>query len=437
MHGWHKLWAGAIVLATALLFGPSAASAQTLVKYNEGPGLKLSNSVVLHGGAAVMGSYDTNVFYAHSNPVGSFFLTPLAHVDLATLPPQRLEGQPEGDQMVDFRLRFAAGYRAYLSDNQNVKEQSNVDLDGGLNLVINPKGRVKATIADEYVRTVQPQNQEGPGSYIRDYNVASARLDVAPGGGMLAFALGYSFTMDYWEDNLTSLGAGSNPNYYAHSIGLDGKWKFLPKTAVVLNVSQGIVSRPDLVIGGVEHPSSYPLRVEAGLLGQLTYRLSATVKAGYGNSFYQSALGRPSPASFNNALVTAELRWQIATTGALTLGFSRNFFDSIWSDFYTDNRVRLRYDHMIYSRILLHLDGGYTYRQYTGLDSTIWGITSRNDHVLEAHAGVDWRIKEWLFVGAGYDLLYVNADRQPVFAGLPYDPSFVKHVLFFRAELSY
>ena len=109
MHGWHKLWAGAIVLATALLIGPSAASAQTLVKYNEGPGLKLSNSVVLHGGAAVMGSYDTNVFYGNQGAVGSFFLTPIAHVDLATLPPQRLEGQPEGPtQSVDFRLRFAA-----------------------------------------------------------------------------------------------------------------------------------------------------------------------------------------------------------------------------------------------------------------------------------------------------------------------------------------
>ncbi|MBI5482547.1 MAG: outer membrane beta-barrel protein [Deltaproteobacteria bacterium] len=437
MHGWYKLWAGAIVLATALLCGPSAASAQTLVKYNEGPGLKLSNSVVLPGGGAVMTSYDTNVFYTKQGAIGSFFLTPIAHVDLATLPPQRLEGQPEGTQAVDFRLRFAAGYRAYISDNQSVKDQSNVDLDAGLSLVINPKGRYKGTISDEYVRTVTPQNLEGPGSYIRDYNVASARLDIAPGGGMLGFALGYSFTMDWWENSFTNLAAGSKPNMFAHLITLDGKWKFLPKTAVVLNVSQGIVSRPDLVIGAVEHPDSDPFRVEAGLIGQLTYRLSATVKAGYGNGFYQAALGRPSPASFNNALVTAQLRWQIATTGSLTLGFTRNFFDSLFSDYYTDNRATLRYDHMLFSRLVLHLDGGYTYREYDGLDQAVWGITSRNDNVIEGHAGVDWRIKEWLFVGAGYDLMYVNAGRDVVFAGQPYNPSYVKHVVFFRAEVSY
>ena len=437
MHGWHKLWAGAIVLATALLIGPSAASAQTLVKYNEGPGLKLSDSVVLHGGAAVMGSYDTNVFYSNQGAVGSFFLTPIGHVDLATLPRQRLEGQPEGPtQAVDFRLRFAAGYRAYLSSDENVKKQSNVDLDGGLNLVINPKGRYKGTISDEYVRTVTPSNMEGPGSYIRDYNVAGAKLDIAPGGGMLAFGLGYSFTMDWWEKNLASLG-GSKPNMFAHLITLDGKWKFLPKTAVVLRVSEGIISRPDLVINGEKHPDSYPVRVEAGLMGQLTYRLSATIMAGYGNGLYQAATGRPNPANFNNALVTAQLRWQVATTGALTLGFNRNFFDSLWSDYYTDNRVTLRYDHMLFSRLLLHLDGGYTYRQYSGLDPAIWGVSSRNDNVIEGHAGVDWRIKEWLFVGAGYDLYYVNADRTITYGGLPYNPSYVKHVVFFRAEVSY
>lgn len=435
MHGWRYIAVGAVVLVASLLSPP--ASAQTLVKYNEGPGLKVSNSLVLHGGVAVMGSYDTNVFYTNQSAVGSFILTPIAHVDLATLPPQRLEGQPDGVQMVDFRLRFAAGYRAYLSDNEAVKEQSNVDLDGGLTLIINPKGRVKGTIADEYVRTVQPQNMEGPGSYIRDYNVASARLDVAPGGGMLAFGLGYSFTMDWWEEDLESLGPGSTPNMFAHLITLDGKWKFLPKTAVVLNVSQGIVSRPDLVINGVRHPESYPFRVEAGLLGQLTYRLSATVKAGYGNGFYQSAPGRPNPASFNSALVTAQLRWQLATTGALTLGFSRNFQDSLWSEYFIDNRATLRYDHMLFSRLMLHASGGYSYREYDGLDPAIWGVSSRNDHVIEAHAGVDWRIKDWLFVGAGYDLQYVNADQVVSFGGLPYNPDYVKHIVFFRAEVSY
>ena len=436
MHGWRKVWVGAVVVAAGLCCLAGTSRAQTLIKYNEGPGLKLSDSLVFHGGGAVVMSYDSNVFYSKDGVSGSFVLMPMAHLDLATLPPQRLEGQPEGTQMLDFRLRFATGYRAYLSDNDNVKKQSNLDVDAGLALTINPHGKVKGSIGDEFVRTVTPQNQEGPGSYVRDHNVARARLDVAPGGGMLAFSVGYSFILDWWEKDLSGLG-GSNPNMFAHSFELGVKWKFLPKTAVTLDVSEGLVSRPDLVVGGVHHPDSYPLRVWLGLVGQLTYNLSTILKAGYGNGFYQSATGRPNPANFNNALVMAQLRFQVAPTGALTLSFNRNFEDSLFSDFYTDNRVKLGYDHMFLSRLLVSVDTGYAYRQYSGLDPSVWGVSSRSDHLLEAHAAVSWRIRDWLFVAAGYDLSYVNADTAVSFAGQAYDPDYVKHILYLKAEASY
>jgi hypothetical protein len=441
MHRWRKHREGAIAVIVALAVicgGLGAASAQTLVKYNEGPGLKLSESLVLHGGAAVGTFYDTNLFYTAEGAKGAFYVAPLAHIDLATLSPQRVEGQPAGTQMVDFRLRFAAAYRAYISDNQNIKDQSNVDLDAGLSLTFNPQGRYKGTLSDDFVRTVSPENLEGPGSYVRDYNIARARVDLAPGGGMLAFNVGYTFTLDWWENTFSSLAPGSKPNLFAHTFDLGAKWKFLPKTAVTLDVSESLVSRPDLQVNGVDHPDSYPLRIEAGLIGQLTPRIAATVKAGYGNAFYQASLGRPSPASFNNALVTVGLKWQVAPTGAISLGFRRNFQDSMFSDYYTDNRVTLRYDHMLFSRLMLSLSGAYNYRQYTGLDATVWGVSSRNDSILEGHLGVDWRIREWLFAGIGYDLQYVNADQSITFVGTPpYNPDYTKHVMFARIEVSY
>jgi hypothetical protein len=441
MHGWHKIWAGAIVLATALLIAPAAASAQLLIKYNEGPGLKLGDAVVFHPGAAVQTSYDSNVFYNASDEgvKSAPLINSIIHLDLSTLSPQRMEGQ-EGkasSQVVDFRLRFAGAYRAFISSNENIKKQSNFDVDTGLNALFNPKGKVRFRVFDDFLRTITPQNTETTGSYIRDYDVGGADLAIAPGGEMLTFKLGYQFTLDHWENKWSNGLSSFNPDFYGHQFGLEAKWKFLPKTAAFLQVTEGINSRPDYLINNVKHPDSYPLRVWAGLVGQLTYLMSVTVRAGYGNGFYQGVTGRASVGNFNNFVGGAEFAWQLTTTGKLKIGYDRNFYDSLWSDYYTDDRVYLGYDHMFFSRLILHLDGGYRYRQYEGLDAAVWGVTSRNDNVVDAHAGVDYRILDWLYVGVGYDLWYDGTSARPSFGGVADNPSYTKHVAWFKVDVSY
>jgi hypothetical protein len=429
--------------AVALLLGAGTASAQTatLVKYNEGPGFKLTDNLVLHPGAGVMSSYDTNVFYnaTSEHPVGAPFIAALFHFDLATLPPQRLEGQPGGgaDQVVDFRLKFAGAYRNYISDNPNITSQNNVDLDGSLYATFNPRGRYTFRVSDDYVRGVTPRNMEGTGSFIRDYNRAGALFGAAPGGGMLSFSLGYSFTYDHYENGWSF--ASLNPDLVAHEFALNATWRFLPKTVASLIASQGLYNR-DLVLSGQRHPNSYPLRVEFGLAGQLTYKLSALLRVGYGNGFYSSVPGR-TVGNFNNVVGTAQLKWQLDTAAALTIGYNRNFYDSVFGDSFTDEHFFARYDHMLFGRLVLNVAGGFRYRQYNGLDTAVWGISSRSDNLFDVHAGVDFRIRDWLFAGVAYDLMADQTSARPNFvsggAPIPDDPSYTKQLISARVEVAY
>ncbi len=65
----------------------------------EGPGFRIGN-LELHPGLGIEGGYDTNVFYEDQDPQSSFLLRLTAHVDVATLGPQRRaegetrEGEP-------------------------------------------------------------------------------------------------------------------------------------------------------------------------------------------------------------------------------------------------------------------------------------------------------------------------------------------------------
>ena len=80
--------AGALI---TLLFASSAlAQFNAPIRYNEGPGLKLSDSLVFHPGLDVEGRYDSNVFYA-DQAKGAPYLRLIGHLHLAGVDAQCIE----------------------------------------------------------------------------------------------------------------------------------------------------------------------------------------------------------------------------------------------------------------------------------------------------------------------------------------------------------
>lgn len=430
--------AGAI--GTLLLLGSLNAQAQfnAPIRYNEGPGVKLSDSLVFHPGIALEGRYDSNVFYSEDGIEGAPYLRVLGHLDLATLPPQRLtdgDGK-KSDPTVAFRLSTAVGYREYLHDSDSVKQQRALEVDAGLDLTLFPAGMFSFTIADKFARTVTARNSIVRSTFARDTNRATARLKLAPGGGRLAFALSYSLNLDLFEDSDLAFA-----NRLFHEIALNAKWRLLPKTAVMLDVTQQIYSYYDRTGGvagsiGYTNNDSYPLRIYAGFGGLFTPSLSFLVKAGYGNGFYDN------DDSYNMLLALAELGYRFSPVAKLRLGFDHNFQDSIFGNYFTDEKIYVNYDHMIAARFLIHVAADYRYRNYDGFpdgltDSGGAPIDDLKSHLVSVGLGFDWQILEWMYVGIGYDLQLNSVITGPKDINSFFANDYTKHQVFGKVGVSY
>src|SRR5512137_3051354 len=102
--------------AVALVLGlssPALAQFNAPIRYNEGPGIKLGESLVFHPGIDIEGRYDSNALYTDSNIQGAGYMRFIGHLDLASLPPQR-RTDGEGNvapPKVELRVKAALSYR--------------------------------------------------------------------------------------------------------------------------------------------------------------------------------------------------------------------------------------------------------------------------------------------------------------------------------------
>src|SRR5262245_16570900 len=172
-------------LPIALLLAAASARA-------EGPGLKVSDSLVLHLGIGVGAGFDSNVFYSTGNiddpATRAFYINVRPSVDLATLSLQRGGGQPHN---IDFRLHVGADVRALASPDPNVYRHWGVGVDAGFALSIFPMGAYSVDLFDTFTRTSQPpyRSVNVPGETDNnlnwDQNQLGLRLRVRPGGRRL------------------------------------------------------------------------------------------------------------------------------------------------------------------------------------------------------------------------------------------------------------
>ncbi len=429
-------------LITAVLLISSTAMAQFVapIRFNEGPGIKLTDSLVFHPGLEVEGRYDSNARYGDSsNPfvpvVGAPYLRLVGHLHLATLPPQRLA---DGDGKVTlpnvaFRLKGAVSYREYFK--QEVEHLRAVEVDAGMELRLFPYSTFTVSIFDDYTRTVP----EWTGINVnRNTNRGGLKMRLKPGGGRLEFNLAYTFSFDLIDES----DMFAFTNKIGHEIRLNAKWRLLPKTAIFLEAIQQINSYLDPT-GGTEaikdlktaakipNSDSTPLRIYLGFSGLITPRFSVLLKVGYGNAFYDEN------DSYNMIVGQGEFTFFISPLAKIKGGFEHSFSDSFLSNYFVDERAYIGYDHFIINRILLHLAGEYRFRQHEGFPS-FTTTQELNYHMMKVDFGLDYKIFEWFYVGIGYNLEL----RKQTTAALQqsngkYYNDFTKHQVFAKIGLSY
>lgn len=407
---WVRLMARAVLLV-ALVALPALAQVPTA------PGVKVGEGR-LHPFLQVDGRFDSLVGYFNNvvNGVGQPSPELIVHVRPGL----------KFDLSNDSTLVAFDGAAEYLwytgalspSSTQLSRFQANIGLDARFNR----DGAAEVQVSDRLTRSDRTQNPAAGVGVISLYNNAQLSVPIHPGGRALEFTPSVAFGVEFFDPLLTGTAPGcatgdpycdpnavGQMNYGNLNFGLSGRWKFLPKTAVVLNASfddrlyftSSTANAPGLV-----------LRVQTGLIGLISSRISVTLLAGYGgNLATRTVAGSTTPVSGPHSPIgQAELSYLPTENTRLALGYIRTVQPvSLLGSFIDDRGYLQGRLGLLGGRLVLSADAS--------LDHFIFfGTTDRTDTLVGAGAGATFTIASWFDVSASYRLSWrlSNAAAQTV-----------------------
>ncbi len=271
----------------------------------------------------------------------------------------------------------------------------------------------------------------------RNNNTAALQLRAAPGGGRLQANLRYMNTIDVFANPELKYA-----NLMSHEVMVDGSWRWLPKTAIFVQLSQGAINYFEKDPNNPKE-SSYPFRAITGLRGLVTEKLSVNLAAGYSAAFYQGGAENPSGAS--NLTILGETIFRPALTTDIVLGYRHEFRNSVIGTFYDVDSPFVSVRQKIARRFNVMANLRYEYRRYHGyilesvdpmdMTKTVKMPSERTDGFLQASLDADYQVQEWFYAGVGY-LLQKN-DTTAVETGTGGGFNYVKHQVLFRIGITY
>jgi len=196
---------------------------------------------------------------------------------------------------------------------------------------------------------------------------------------MFDWRFGYEYGLTYFED--TEFRGLSNQS---HTVNTRGRWRFLPRTAVLYDGSVTFLKYHLNPAGG--QLDSTPVRTRLGLNGLVTRQLALLAMAGWGSSFYTGVNAQ----QFDGIIAQAEIKWFITPgTGdelmggplpisTAALGYHRDFHNSYLGDYFVRDRFYLTLSHLFSGRFLLVVDGSFS--------PTHFPTVYQSDRVTPSHA---------------------------------------------------
>lgn len=360
----------------------------------EGVGIR-TGDFELHPGVAAELGYDSNYFQRADSEIerqsigpviDAFRLRITPSLTLRTLD-RRAELAP-GDRgmppTVKFELAADAAYNEFFAIESRFSEILNRQrrLSGGLgaDLVLLPERPWSVDAHGAYRRVVEPSNF---GALIGDFDRhlinAGAGITWRPGGGLFEWRfVGYDLRATLFED-----GAFDSFNNLDHRLETRGRWKFLPRSALVYEGVYQLIRYTGEAIGTVPSGPNARLtdqnggdivRARAGYSGLVTNRFGVTALGGWAASFYEDRVP-PSP-NFDNFIAHAELEWYLtaqqrlqpgyAPVGLSTIGvgYDRDFLNGYLGNFFQRDRGFARVSYFIGGRFLTTLTGGISHNNY-------------------------------------------------------------------------
>jgi hypothetical protein len=288
--------------------------------------------------------------------------------------------------------------------NADARSASHFEGDANLDIGINRGGQVSLDIGDQISRSERLSNVPSiVVGALSLYNDARIQLNVKPAGGALQIEPNYHLTTEFFTPNGAVSLAGCTPgdtcdpgavgenNYLNHTFSLNGRWKFLPKTAVVFD-SAFFMRR---YFGSAGTPTN-GLKAAIGMSGLLTAHFSALLKFGWGHDF--------SNGSYSSPIAQAEVGYLLSQTGQIRVGYLRSF-EPVPSNSWVSYGIDRAY---LEARFLFA--GKLTARGHASLDFLSFNLADGADGGsrmnFSGDLGLDYELVSWLSISGGYGFRY-------------------------------
>jgi hypothetical protein len=280
-----------------------------------------------------------------------------------------------------------------------------LDAAASLSGAFNRDGAVGFNIADTFSRSANTYTPSVAVGVISLYNQVSVGVPIRPGGKALEIlphgAYGVELFTQY--SGAPTNGSCSQPNspcnpatlqdynYQDFQGGVDVRLKFLPETAAIFtsNYDARIYSNTAV------NPNASELKLQVGLAGLITTKLSAILKVGWAQGF---GVGQ-----ISTVIGQAEVTWLATELANLTAGFLRDVYPVSGYGSYVDDRPYLSGKIFIGGRLQLSLTAAYDFFDFATSPQNPAG---RNDTQLSFNAVASYQALRWLIVGGGLLFTY-------------------------------
>ena len=435
----------ASLVSSGLITVSAPASAQAWLRdraTTQGAGIR-SGDFELHPGIAAEVGYDSNYFNRapnnNSGRVGGapgypivdtvrLRITPSFYI--STLGQQRrADGTAGPPPSVTFSAGAAFIYSQFLMNagqdtgaTAATRDKLGRDFEygiiGDLAASIAPGRPWGLNLLENFQRTAQPGlDPLVEAGLNRIENRVGAEIVHTRPGGLLDWRLGYAFGLTYFEESASSsnLVSAQAFNNTRHEVYTQGRWRFLPRTAIVYNGSFAIQQYATETPG---ISNSRPLRTRIGLSGLITDRFAVLALVGWGASFYNNA--GTGNRDFDSIIGQLEFRYFLngaapeagvpapPASASIAAGFTRDFVNSYIGNFYVRNRGYVGVNTLIGQRFLVTLDAGASAMQYADILDRGTGALIKPSFTtvrVDTTLFLEYRIKDWLGLNATYQFL--------------------------------
>ncbi|HEX8819614.1 MAG TPA: hypothetical protein VF794_06785 [Archangium sp.] len=289
-----------------------------------------------------------------------------------------------------------------------------------LKVAINRGAPVSVELGNHFERSDRTRSVAIGAGVLSLYNEVQLGMPLRPGGGAIEVTPQLSWGIERFKPFAALFPVGcSGPVCDPTAVGsfdynnlrasLQGRWRFLPKTAVVVdthftyrNYNQG--GTPDALV----------LQATGGLAGLVSPRIAVTARVGWGQDFGAVAGGA--------LLAQLEGTYLLSQTATLKAGYTRTLEPVGTFGLFRDDRGYLEAQALLGGRLTVRGMTAFDYVSFQG---------PRRDSVFKLDLGPQYQFQRWLSGGVGY-LYGMRSSNEPG-AGINYS----RHEGYVRMTVTY